>query len=160
MPQPSSTPDVPVGYRPGPDVPYAGVERSTATGWVAWILLGGIMLVLLGALHVGIGLVALFRPQVLSASRADLLLPVGLTAVAWVHIALGAVAATVGVALVRAIRWARVAAIALGCLAIVVNFTFVGLYPVWSFTAIALAVIVIYAVAAHGAELADAYGGS
>jgi hypothetical protein len=158
MPQTSSAPDVPVSYRPGSDAPYEGVEYSQASGWVAGVLLGGVLLVLLGTLHVGIGLVALFRPQALAASRAELLLSVGLTALAWIHIVLGAVAVTVGVGLVRGVTWARVAAILLACLAAVVNFAFIGVYPVWSITAIALTAIVIYSVAAHGSEVADAYG--
>jgi hypothetical protein len=160
MSQPGSKPDVPVGDPPGADVPYAGVEYSTATAWVGWVLLGGILLVLFGALHVGAGLVALFRPDVLAASRADVLLPVGLTALAWGHVVLGIVAGVVGMALIRGRRWGRVAAILLACLSAIVNFVFVGVYPIWSVTAIALTAIVIYAVAAHGSEVADAYGGS
>jgi hypothetical protein len=159
MAPPSSTPDVPVDHRPRDGVPYAGVEYSEATGWVAWVFLAGILLVLLAALHVCTGLVALFRPEILSGSRADLLLPVGLTTLAWIYILLGALAAAAGVGLFRGFRWARATAILLACVAILVNFAFVGAYPVWSITAIALAVIVIYAVAAHGAEMAGAYSG-
>jgi hypothetical protein len=42
--------------------------------------------------------------------------------------------------------------------AALVNFAFIGLYPVWSVTALAMTALVIYAVAVHGGELADAYG--
>jgi hypothetical protein len=143
-----------------PDLPYAGVEHSEATGWVAWVLFGGILLVLLGTLHLCIGLVALFRPEVLAASRTALLLPIGLTTLAWIHILLGIVAGVVGVGLMRGLRWARLTAILLACLSALVSFAFVGVYPVWSGTAITLAAIVIYAVAAHGAEVANAYGDS
>jgi NAD(P)H-hydrate repair Nnr-like enzyme with NAD(P)H-hydrate dehydratase domain len=145
---------------PARDAPYTGVERSEATAWVGFVLLGAIMLVMLGAVHVGTGLVALARPEVLSEGRADLLLPIGLTGLAWLHIVIGAVAVVVGVGLVRGTVWARVAAILLAGTTAVVNFAFVGVYPVWSATAIAMAAIVIYAVAAHGAEVAGAYGDS
>src|SRR4029453_15248238 len=109
MTQPSSAPDAPLGRRPEPDVPYAGVEYSEATAWVGAVLLGGILLVLLGALHLGIGLVGLLRPEGLGGGRAELLLDVGLTTLAWVHIVLGVVAGIVGVGLVRGRRWAGVA---------------------------------------------------
>ncbi|GGQ48809.1 DUF7144 family membrane protein [Couchioplanes azureus] len=138
--------------------PYAGVEHSEATAWVAVVLLGGVMLVLLGAVHAGTGVVALLRPEALAGGRADLLLPVGLTALAWWHLVIGAVAATAGVGLIRGLRWARVTAILLAGAAALVNFAFVAVHPVWSVTAIAMTVIVIYAVAAHGAEVAGAYG--
>jgi hypothetical protein len=145
---------------PAPDVPYPGVEHSEATGWVAWVLLGSIILVLLGAVHLCIGLVALARPEVLAQGRADLLLPVGLTGVAWFHIVVGVGALAAGVGLVRGRRWGRIGAILLAGLAALVNFTFLGVYPVLSATAIGMAIIIIYAVAAHGAEVADAYGDS
>jgi hypothetical protein len=158
MSQPGPTPDVQVGYGPAPAAPYAGVQYSHATGWVAWILFGGLLLVVLGVVHLCVGLVGLLRPEFLGASRAELLLPVGLTALAWVHLLLGIVAEVVGIGLIRGTGWARVSAIVLGCVAAVVNFAFVDVYPVWSVTGIVLAAIVVYAVAAHGAELAEAYG--
>jgi hypothetical protein len=100
------------------------------------------------------------RPEVLWASRADLLLPVGLPALAWIHLLLGAVAIVTGVVLLRGRRWARVVAIVLAGLAAFVNFAFVGVYPMWSVTAIVLSATVIYAIALHGSELAAASGDS
>ncbi|MEV4641450.1 hypothetical protein AB0J80_29310 [Actinoplanes sp. NPDC049548] len=136
------------------------VERSTATAWVAWVLLGALMLVMLGAVHVGTGVIALFRPEVLAGGRADLLLPVGVTALAWFHIVLGAVAVAAGAGLTAGRRWARYTAIVLAGSAAWVNFAFLSVYPVWSVTAIAMTAVVIYAVAVHGAEVADAQGRS
>jgi uncharacterized membrane protein YccC len=76
----------------------------------------------------------------------------------WAHVMVGAVATVVGVGLILGRRWARVIAILLACLAALLNFAFADVYPLWSATAIALIFIVIYAVAAHGSEVADAYG--
>ncbi|RSM69572.1 hypothetical protein DMB66_11310 [Actinoplanes sp. ATCC 53533] len=143
---------------PARSAPYTGVERSTATAWVGWVLLGAIMIVMLGAVHVGTGLVALVRPDVLAGGRADLLLPVTLDALAWVHIVLGVVAVVVGVGLVRGSGWARLFAVFLSGVAALVNFAFVGIYPVWSVTALAMITLVVYAVAVHGSEIAGAYG--
>jgi|tagenome__1003787_1003787.scaffolds.fasta_scaffold20701474_2 hypothetical protein len=160
MASPSSTPDAPVGSRSVPDVPYAGVEYSQATAWTAWAFLGAIMLMMVGAVHAGLGLVALFNPEFLAATRADLLLPVGLTALAWAHIVIGVIAVVTGVQLIRGRRWARVMAILLAGVSALVNFAFIDVYPLWSITIIVLAGLVIYSVAAHGGELADAYSGS
>jgi hypothetical protein len=160
MAQQGSTPEVPVTDPAQPGGPYAGVQYSEATGWVAWVLFGGILLVLLGALHLSIGLVALWRPEVLAATRGELLLSIGLTALAWIHVVLGAAAAVLGVGLMLGRRWARAGAIVLACGSAAVNFAFVGVYPVWSVAAVSLAAILIYAVARHGAEVADAYGHS
>jgi hypothetical protein len=142
-----------------PGLPYAGVSRSTATGWVAWIMLAAVMLVMLGTVHALTGLVALLRPQILAGGRSNLLLPIGLDALAWIHIALGAGAVVVGWTLLRGRRWARMTAIIYASLAIFVNFAFIAVYPIWATTAIGFAVITIYAVAAHGREVEDAYSG-
>jgi hypothetical protein len=138
-----------------PDLPY-GVSRSTATGWVAWIMLAAVMLVMLGTVHALTGLVALLRPQILAGGRSNLLLPIGLDALAWLHIALGAGAVVVGWTLLRGRRWAHATAIGYAGLTIFVNFAFIAVYPI---TAIGFAVITMYAVAAHGREMEDAYSG-
>ena len=151
-PKSISTPD------PTSDLPY-GVSRSTASGWVAWIYLAAVVLILLGAVHVLTGLVALLRPQILANTRAHLLVPIGLTALAWLHVALGVIAVAIGFNLFRGSRWARWSAILLACLAILVNFVFIAVYPIWAVIAIVFAAIVIYAVAVHGSEMADAYSG-
>jgi len=159
MSQRSTTPQVPGDHGSVRGAPRAGAEHREATGQVGWVLLGGVLLVLLGALHVGAGVVALIRPEVLAGGRADLLLPFGWTALAGLHLLVGGVAGTVGVGLVRGRRWARIAAIQLACLIAVVNFASMQIYPVWSVTAIALTAVVIYAVVAHGSEVATADGG-
>jgi hypothetical protein len=141
-----------------PDLPY-GVSRSTATGWVAWIMLAAVMLVMLGTVHALTGLVALLRPQILAGGRSNLLLPIGLDALAWLHIALGAGAVVVGWTLLRGRRWAHATAIGYAGLTIFVNFAFIAVYPIWAITAIGFAVITMYAVAAHGREMEDAYSG-
>ena len=157
-------PSGPGGPRRDPERPATadlpeGVEASQATGWVAWVLLGGMFLVLLGVLHLGMGLIALFRPEILAGSRSEQLLPGGDDALATIHIVLGTVAVITGVGLVRGLRWARAIAVVLAGLACIVNFVYVSEHPVWGVTARAMAAVVIYAVAAHGGEVADAYAG-
>jgi hypothetical protein len=148
------------GGPPGPDTRYTGPEISTATGWVAWVLLGGVVLVLLGALHAGLGLVALFRPEVLNTTRSAQVLPIGTEALAVIHLVIGAAAIVTGVGLFLGVRWARLVAIQLGCLACIVNFVLIAVYPIWTVLAVSFSIIVVYAVAVHGAELADARGGT
>ena len=111
-------------------------QAGEATGWVAWILFGGLMLLLLGGAHLTVGSLALVRPEALAGSRSDLLLDVGLI--------LGRV-------------WARVAAIVLACVAVLVNFAYAELYPVGAVVTIGLNVVVLYATVAHGRELTAAY---
>jgi hypothetical protein len=143
---------------PARGAPYSGVEYSTATAWVGWVLLGAIMMVMLGTVHLVTGLVALLRPEMLAGGRADLALPISLDALAWFHLVLGAVAVVTGVGLVRGHGWARLSAVVLAGVAALVNFAFVRVYPVWSITALVMIAVIVYAVAAHGAEVAGASG--
>jgi ABC-type Co2+ transport system permease subunit len=133
-------------------------EESTATGWVVWVLFGGIALVLLGTVHLCVGSLALADSGILAGTRADRLLPISLTALGWLHMAIGALAVITGAALFRGARWARITAILLAALGAFVDFTFLNESPVWSGIAIVLSALVIWAVARHGAEVADAQG--
>jgi hypothetical protein len=133
------------------------VQESRATGWVAWVLFGGVLLVLLGTLHLCVGVVALFRPEVLAGTRADRLLPLSDTGLAWLHLLLGVLSVVTGVGLIRGLTWARAVAILLGCVIALVNFAVVDVHPFWSGIAVTLAGVIIYSTAAHGGEVADAY---
>src|SRR4051794_4920459 len=127
------------------------------TGWIAWILFGGLMLVLLGGAHITIGSLALIRPEALEGSRSDLLLDVDLTALGWIHIVLGVVLMVAGAGLMLGQVWARVIAIVLACVAFLITSAYVSVYPIWSVVSIGLCAIVLYATVAHGGELTRAY---
>ncbi|MFI1996386.1 hypothetical protein [Actinoplanes sp. NPDC020271] len=134
------------------------IEESRATGWIAWVLFGGILLVLLGALHLSVGLVALLRPEFIAGDRADLLTDLPLAGVGWIHIVVGALALITGPCLIRGLSWARAVTVGLTALAAVINFVFLGIYPVWSVIGIGLSLLIAWAVVVHGAEVPDAYG--
>ncbi|MFC4068715.1 DUF7144 family membrane protein [Actinoplanes subglobosus] len=134
------------------------VERSRASGWTAWVLFGGLMLVLLGTVHLYAGSIGLIRPEILAGTRSDLLLPVSVTTLGWTHVVMGAIAIVVGVGLIRGLFWARMSAILIAGVSSLVNFVFIAAHPIWSVVALGLAAVVAWAAAAHGDEVADAYG--
>ncbi|WP_438873104.1 DUF7144 family membrane protein [Paractinoplanes toevensis] len=114
-------------------------------------------MVLLGGAHITVGTLALFRPEALAGTRSDLLLDVGLSALGWVHLLLGIALMVVGGALIFGRVWARFTAIGLALVALLINFAFVAVYPVWSVIAIGFSLVSLYAVAVHGKELTAAY---
>ena len=134
------------------------MEESPATAWVAWVLFGGILLVLIGTIHLCVGLLGLYRPEVLAGGRGDQLLPVSLTAIAWLHLVLAVTSLITGVALILGFTWARIVAILLAVLTAMVSFIFAANHPIWSVITVLLAGVIVYAIAAHGGELADASG--
>jgi hypothetical protein len=52
--------------------------------------------------------------------------------------------------------WARVTGIAIAVLSAVANLAFMAAYPIWATLVIAADVLVIYALAVHGAEVKSA----
>jgi hypothetical protein len=65
----------------------------------------------------------------------------------WIHIVVAILLGAVAIGLILGRTWAKVAAIVLACVSIVLNFLWLPYYPVWSIVVIALDVIVIWAVA-------------
>jgi hypothetical protein len=65
----------------------------------------------------------------------------------WVHIGLGILLIVVAFGLFWGTTWARVIAVIIACLAIVVMFLWLPYYPVWSIVLIALNLLVIWAIA-------------
>jgi hypothetical protein len=66
---------------------------------------------------------------------------------------LGAAAIAAGAGIFSGRSWAIVTGVILAVLSALVNVAFLAAYPVWSVMIIALDVLVIYALIAHGEEL-------
>jgi hypothetical protein len=145
----TSAPQVPRQTR-GPE---RGERTTEPTGWVGWVFFGAMMLILLGSFQAIAGLVALFDRGYYLVSRNGLLVHVDYTAWGWVHLIIGLVALAAGIGLMTGRMWARVLGVVIALLSAIVNLGFLAAYPLWSITMIALDVIVIYAITAHGSEV-------
>jgi hypothetical protein len=128
-------------------------DRRSA--WVGWVFFAGVMLLLVGMFQIIDGLVALFDDGYYVVRPDGLVVNVDYTAWGWLHLLIGIVALAAGFGLMSGRLWARTVAIAVAAVSAVVNFAFIGAYPLWATILIAIDVLVIYAVAAHGRELAD-----
>jgi hypothetical protein len=73
--------------------------------------------------------------------------------VGWVHILLGVIAGLTSVGLLVGNVFARVVGVIVAMVMAFGNLAFVAASPVWSVTLIAVDIIVIYAIIAHGREL-------
>lgn len=123
---------------------------DTSDGWYGWIAFAGVMMVLLGSFHAVAGLIGVFKEEYYLVGKSDLVVTVDYTAWGWVHLILGLIVAAAGVALTRGATWARVVAVLTAFLSSLVNLAFMPAYPLWSVIMIAIDLIVIYAVIAHG----------
>lgn len=130
-----------------------GREVPEPTGWAGWVIFGAMMMILLGSFQAIAGLVALFKDSYYLIPSQNLVVNVSYDTWGWVHLAVGVVALAAGIGLFTGAMWARVAGVVVALVSAIVNIAFLGAFPLWAITMIALDVIVIYAITAHGREL-------
>lgn len=119
-----------------------GVKQSFAEG----ISLGAaILLITVGILQLLEGISAVAADDIVIVG-ANYTYSWSITAWGWVHVVIGILVALVGGALITGATWARVAAVSLVSLSILVNFLWLPHNPWWSIIIIALDVVVIWAV--------------
>jgi hypothetical protein len=73
----------------------------------------------------------------------------------WIYLLLGILVTVTGIFLWSGKPWARTMAIILALLSAVANFFTIPYYPIWSIVIIALNVVIIWAIVAHGREMAE-----
>lgn len=142
------------GTGPASDVrstPATQEHVETGSAWLGWIWFAGAMMILLGLFNVIEGLVALFNSRFYVVGPEGLLV-FDIAGWGWVHLIIGILAVAAGLALFTGAMWARVVAVVLATINALAQLTFLSAYPVWCTIVIALDVIVIWAVIAHGAE--------
>lgn len=126
-------------------------QRATNPGgWYGMIVFAATIMLMLGSFHAIAGFVALFQDDYYFVTNDGLVVSADYTAWGWTHIVFGAVIAVAGAALFTGAFWARIVAVVVAVLSSIVNLAFLSAYPLWSGIMIALDILVIYAVTAHG----------
>lgn len=126
--------------------PSRGPQASTPSYGAATF--GGMLMLLAGTLHLVQGLVALVNDE-FYVSRQAQMVELDLVTWGWIHVVFGVLVASTGAALLAGRRGARIPAVLLVALSIVVNAIWFAHYPFWSGTVIALDVFVIWALTAQ-----------
>jgi hypothetical protein len=128
---------------------------STKNSMAGWIGFAAIVMLILAGIDVIQGLIALFEDEYYVVSRSGFL-AVDLTAWGWALLIWGLLLALAGLGLLAARGWARWFTIILVSLNIFAQLGFLGnsQYPLWSLTALALNIVVLYALTARWKESA------
>lgn len=122
------------------------------TGWVGWVYFAAFMLVVLGFFQSILGLTALLNDEFYLALNGTLLV-FDYTTWGWIHLIFGIIAIVAGTALFNGSMWARVLAVILVGINFLMQFAFVGVYPLWSIIVMVIDVLVLYALTVHGGEV-------
>jgi hypothetical protein len=128
-----------------------GRDRSgTALGFVFF---AGLMMIMLGIFHALAGLTALFRDKFYVATPNNLI-TLDVTGWGWIHLIAGVIVALAGFYVFTGAVWARTIGVILAIVSAIANFLFIPYYPFWSLLMIAVDIFVIWALAAHGRDVA------
>ncbi|WP_104092461.1 hypothetical protein [Arthrobacter sp. GMC3] len=128
-------------------------QGVTRTGWTGWVEFGGVILFVSGIFSIIQALIALIGTNVYyTVVNGDLFL-FNTTGWGWWNLMIGVLLILTGVSLLAGATWARVAAVVLAVVSMVVQMLLVPVQPWWSFIVIAIDVLIIYALIAHGDEL-------
>ncbi len=130
----------------------AETKNRDMTGWAGMVIFAGTLLLLVGGFNVIYGLVALFKDQVLAVTKAGLV-AFDITTWGWITLIIGIIQIVVGFGLFGGRTWAIVAGVVLAVLNGFNQIAFLQAQPVWSTIIIAIDVLIIYALTAHGREL-------
>jgi hypothetical protein len=129
------------------------------SGWaVGFTIFAAVMMIMAGAWQALQGLIAIFENEFYVQTR-NYLFEFDATTWGWIHLVLGLLVAFAGWGLLSGRTWARVVAITLAALSATANFLFIPYYPFWSILIVAVNILVIWALTAHGRqykELRDA----
>ena len=136
-----------------PQYQSAGRTEEASGGAVGFIMFAGIMMIMAGVFQAIQGLIGIFENEFYVATR-NYLFQFDATTWGWIQLLVGLVVALAGFGVLAGRTWARVVGITLALVSAVANFAFIPYYPFWALTVIAIDIFVIWALAAHGRDVA------
>ena len=120
---------------------------------IGFTIFAGVMMAMAGSFQTLTGLVALFNDE-FYVSTPNYFVKFDVTTWGWIQLLVGVVVLCAGFAVLSGQTWGRVVGIIMAAGSALANFAFIPYYPFWSITIIALDVFIIWALAAHGRDLA------
>ena len=134
---------------------YPSTSRSETSGWaVGFTVFAAVMMLMVGAWQALAGLIAIFENEFYVTTR-NYIFELDATTWGWIHLVLGLLVAFAGWGVLSGQTWARIVGITLAALSATANFLFIPYYPFWSILIIAVDILVIWALTAHGREFRE-----
>jgi hypothetical protein len=130
------------------------MERKTS-GWaIGFAMFAAIMLLIAGSFQVLAGLAGIFQND-FYVKTSNYFLEFDVTAWGWIHLIWGVLVLLAGIGLLQGSLWGRTLGVIGASVSALINFAFIPYYPVWSILIIAIDVGIIWALTAHGQDIAS-----
>jgi hypothetical protein len=133
-------------------------QQSNYSGTaVGFTVFAAVMMMMIGFFQAIAGIVALFNDEwyVVGVGEEDWTFKFDITTWGWIHLLLGIVIFLAGIALFSGQVWARTVGVILALVVAAVNFAWLPWYPVWGIIMITICVVVVWALTAHGRDIAQ-----
>ena len=127
-------------------------QGNQVSGWAGWVAFVGIVMVVAGFFQGLMGLLALLNGNFFVIDAGSVFL-FNVVAWGWVHLVVGLVLALAGFSVLKGHAFGRTIGIIVALLSLLGSLALVVASPIWSTLLIALDILVIYGLAAHGREL-------
>ena len=123
------------------------------SSWTGWIAFAGILMVLIGAIDVFQGLIAIIRDNYYAVTPNQIIV-FDTTTWGWITLLWGIVILLAGFGLLSGAGWARWLTIVAASVNVLGQLGFVGnsQYPLWALTGITLTLVVLYALIVHWSD--------
>ncbi len=127
------------------------MAQKEGSGLVGWVYFAGILMIISGVFQAISGMTALLNDK-FYAYAAQTLLIFDFTTWGWIHLLIGLLIFSAGIAVLSGHLWGRIVAIILAMISIITQFLFIGAYPFWSIMTIIVDITIIYALMVQGDE--------
>jgi len=130
------------------------MESQQPSGWaVGWTYFASIMLILIGMMGIVEGIVGIAKKEFYVVG-AKWTFQFNVTTWGWIHLILGIVVLLAGIGVLSGNVLARTVGVIVALISAIANFMWLPYYPVWGVTVIAIDVAIIWALTAHGRDIA------
>jgi hypothetical protein len=130
------------------------MSRQRSGAAVGFTMFAAFMMILIGSFHIIVGLAGILEDEFFVATP-NWVLEFDATTWGWIHLLAGIVVLLAGFGLFSGAVWARTIGVILATVSAIANFAFIPYYPVWSLAIIAVDIFVIWALTAHGRDIAE-----
>jgi len=130
--------------------------QNQPSGWaMGWATLAAFFMMLGGVWGVIVGIAGIAEDEIFVVTP-DWVLQLDVTTWGWIHLIAGIILVLSGIGIFSGNVLARTVGVIVASLSAIINFAWLPYYPVWGIIAIVLDIAIIWALTAHGRDLASA----